>query len=302
VAVHAIEYVGGPGDPSGLLLHVTEHDRRPPWRLEATDPYLLRLHANHRAVLWMRIDPWWSDASFVRDIGAIATSVIPPIDARVAEGLDAVARGTSEWFAGWMRYLAGALDASARGPLHDGAWRMAPVVPGPCESSMPYPGEGDLDTELPAPHSLDRELDRATLRREHWFPRESFDLGTGGVVATRALTPGDRVRLNAWRKSARHGTLAPVLLAFVHVLGKYIVLDGHVRLEAGRQAGVVPPLIALWPVREAASSDRCVPKTRAFAIAGGRSQWVREARERLGTRRAAIAPEVIDDVLWGLER
>ena len=301
--VRWIDHVGTAGDPSGLLMYVTEQRGRPAWRLEAADPYLLRVHANHRAVLWIRIDAWWSDASFVRDMGAIATSVIPPIDARIADTLDSEPRGSRAWLDGWMHYFARALDASLRGPLHDGLWRMAPVEAGPPERSRAYPGDEALDDDLPAPHSLDRDLDRSLLRREHWFPRESYDLGTGGVIATRAVTPGDRTRLNAWRKAARHATVAPVLLGFVHVLGKYIVLDGHLRLEAGRQAGVLPPLIALWPVREASTlTERHVPKTRAFALAGGRDQWVREVRERLGGRRVGLAVTAIDDVLWGLER
>ena len=72
----------------------------------------------------------------------------------------------------------------------------------------------------------------------------------GELCALRPLGEGDAGRVHAWRKHARDGTLPPILTTYSVMIGKCIVLDGHVRLAAALEEGVKPPVLSIWPVRK----------------------------------------------------
>jgi hypothetical protein len=66
----------------------------------------------------------------------------------------------------------------------------------------------------------------------------------------RAPSPEDDGRVKAWRKHARDGTLPPVLLTYFALVERWLVVDGHDRLQAALLEGREPPLLGLWSVTE----------------------------------------------------
>jgi len=69
-----------------------------------------------------------------------------------------------------------------------------------------------------------------------------------------------------WRKRVREQRLPPVLVIYAPLVGKWLLLDGHVRLQAALDEGVQPRLVGLCAVRPlpAASDEE-------------RSKWVEDA-------------------------
>jgi hypothetical protein len=106
----------------------------------------------------------------------------------------------------------------------------------------------DEDHELPPAVVLEGGLRCRPYVDEPWYAWDHTP--AGALLALREFGAGDAGRVRAWRKHARDGTLPPVLLFHARLLGKYVILDGHVRLAAALEEGIAPPLLAAWPARE----------------------------------------------------
>ncbi|WP_069467163.1 hypothetical protein, partial [Actinacidiphila rubida] len=123
----------------------------------------------------------------------------------------------------WPHRYARQLEETTLGPLHRGRWRLGPVT-----------------TFAPGIWSTD-------LVRT--WPDATLDLlcggGWHGVLPLRPLPVPDAPRVKAFRKHAREGTLAPVLVWWVSFLDGWIVLDGHDRAAAALAEGLQPPCVAL---------------------------------------------------------
>ncbi|MDC0768333.1 hypothetical protein [Streptomyces sp. HD] len=72
--------------------------------------------------------------------------------------------------------------------------------------------------------------------------------GWHGVLPLRPLSPPDAGRVKAYRKHAREGTLAPVLLWWVTFLDGWVVLDGHDRAVAALAEERTPECVELSQV------------------------------------------------------
>ncbi|SDO25578.1 hypothetical protein SAMN04487981_109259 [Streptomyces sp. cf386] len=136
---------------------------------------------------------------------------------------DAMREGTD-----WTHQYARWLEETADGPLHDGRWhitRRASFAPG-------------IWTE--------------DFVRD--WPGGSLELYCGGgwhgVLPLRSLSPPDAPRVKAYRKHARDGTLAPVLLWWVTFLDGWLILDGHDRAMAALAEGAEPVCVELKPVAD----------------------------------------------------
>ncbi|MEU6281448.1 hypothetical protein [Streptomyces sp. NPDC047028] len=81
------------------------------------------------------------------------------------------------------------------------------------------------------------------------WPGGSLELYCGGgwhgVLPLRRLSPPGAPRVKAYRKHAREGTLAPVLLWWVPFLDGWLILDGHDRAVAALAEGGTPPCLVL---------------------------------------------------------
>ncbi|WP_069885614.1 hypothetical protein [Streptomyces luteocolor] len=123
----------------------------------------------------------------------------------------------------WPHQYARWLEDSAYGPLHVGRWRLTP-------RTVFAPGIWDCD--------LVRDWPDATL---------DMLCGGGwhGVLPLRPLPAPDAPRVKAYRKHAREGTLAPVLLWWVSFLDGWLLVDGHDRAAAALAEGAPPECVEL---------------------------------------------------------
>ncbi|MFI6013926.1 hypothetical protein ACIBAG_34840 [Streptomyces sp. NPDC051243] len=72
--------------------------------------------------------------------------------------------------------------------------------------------------------------------------------GWHGVLPLRRLSPPDALRVKAYRKHARDGTLAPVLLWWVSFFDGRLIPDGHDRALAALAEGAEPVCVELRSV------------------------------------------------------
>jgi hypothetical protein len=152
------------------------------------------------------------------------------------------------------------LEEADESPLYDGRWELA------------------LRTTLP-PYIWTSDLVRD-------WPGGSLELYCGGgwhgVLPLRQLSPPDAARVKAYRKHARDGTLAPVLMWWVPSLDGWLLLDGHDRAVAALAEGRTPPCVVLTRLR-----DEELWRRDAEALTEGH----RHHRERLAARPAAPGTE-----------
>ncbi|MQY32911.1 hypothetical protein SRB17_08710 [Streptomyces sp. RB17] len=198
-----------------LVLDVRGCPGPPPLRFEVADGGRMLLRQSERAVLLGRVEEWNQGVYVSRYDGY--RPPLPPIGS-------ALMRNPANWvhtYAGWL--------AEAReGPLHDSRWLL-----GARSAFPPYVWHGE-DFVRAWPHC---HLDWSAA-------------GWHGVVPLRPLSPEDAPRVKAYRKHARDGTLAPVLLWWVTALDGWLLLDGHDRAVAALAEGLTPPCVVLTRVPE----------------------------------------------------
>lgn len=125
--------------------------------------------------------------------------------------------------ADWPHRYALWLEETGLGPLHHGRWLLT-------SRSTFAPGIWDCD--------LVQDWPDATLEL-------LCGGGWHGVLPLRPLPAPDVPRVKAYRKHAREGTLAPVLLWWVSFLDGWLLLDGHDRAAAALAEGMQPACVEL---------------------------------------------------------
>ncbi|MFI5682413.1 hypothetical protein [Streptomyces sp. NPDC051636] len=204
--------------PSRLVLDVQGRPGPPPLRFEATeDAERKLLRQGERTLLLggMAGEGCCWDLHLHR-LDAYR-SPLPPL--RSADMRSAV-----DWAHRYARWLEDAPD----GPLHHGRWELA-------GRTAFEPGVWSVD-----------------LVRD--WPTGSLGLYCGGgwhgVLPLRELSPPDAARVKAYRRHAREGTLAPVLLWWVSFLGGWMILDGHDRVVTALAEGRTPQCVVLTLVSD----------------------------------------------------
>ncbi|MFI2409757.1 hypothetical protein [Streptomyces sp. NPDC018947] len=157
--------------------------------------------------------------------------------------------------ADWRHRYARWLEDTPYGPLHDGRWALTARA-------------------VFAPGIWTEDLVRA-------WPDAVLQVycagGWHGVLPLRPLSAPDAPRVKAYRKHARDGTLAPVLLWWVSFLDGWLLLDGHDRAVAALAEGREPGCVVLTRLPDEAEWRRT-----ADAVAEGH----RERMARLSARPA----------------
>jgi hypothetical protein len=146
----------------------------------------------------------------------------------------------------WLFEIRRRLQASPASPLHSGEWVLrctaVPWVQGPSPlldkpgwpRSIPgWPGLALAPADDEPDGSVTAQICGHSLGLE------------GSVISLRRLSAPGAARVKAWRRLAREGALAPVLLLAVSGLSGYVILDGHDRLAAATAEGIRPPLAFL---------------------------------------------------------
>ncbi|WP_330457542.1 hypothetical protein OIB37_11865 [Streptomyces sp. NBC_00820] len=240
----------------GLVLDVRDRPGPPPLRFEVADGGRMLLRQGGRVVLLGRVEEGNQGVRVSRYDGY--RPPLPPVRA-------ALMRDPGNWVHTCARWL----EESPCGPLHDGRWLL-----GVRRVFPPYVWHGE-DFVRDWPHA---HLDWSAL-------------GWHGVVPLRALSPEDAPRVKAYRKAAREGALAPVLLWWVTALDGWLLLDGHDRAVAALAEGRTPPCLVLARVpdeedwrREAA--ELTAHHERRTGRTGPRPAEPGAAREREAWRQA----------------
>jgi hypothetical protein len=221
------------GTWAGLLLEVQGRPR----------PGLCLMTAGNKLLLAQRTDPVLLAVVHEHRYGVdfLRTgryrSFVPPLRAPTTRAYE----GSSDR---WAHRFADVLAASPDGPLHDGRWVMSP------DAQLRRWNHGRL------PHAeywrsmlIDGDPDGYI----DWFVHN----GSWEILPLRAMPDADDSRVKAYRKQARDGTLAPVLLWWVSGLDCHLILDGHARLAAAIAESTEPALLELHrtvPQDEAATA------------------------------------------------
>ncbi|WP_406395042.1 hypothetical protein [Streptomyces sp. NBC_00887] len=208
-------------------------------------------------------------------------SIVPP--SRAATGRDLAGR-MDRWAYRFAEYL---MEAPGS-PLHDGRWllsRESPLLRGNHlrQESSEYWGEMVVEGH---PHGY---ID--------WFVHS----GSWEILPLRPMPDHRDGRVKAYRKQAREGTLAPVLLWWISGLDCHVILDGHARLAAAIAESTTPPLLHLH--RTADADEVAVGTERAMEQYEAELARFAELRGRHGTAvpdGAAIAGATLTRDLEGL--
>ncbi len=157
-------------------------------------------------------------------------SVLPPLRADHARRIPEP--GTPAWFGRWAHQFTTWLgETESAGPLHAGRWLVTPYSP-----------PGSRDQECPW---LSLWWRWALVRDDPGGYIDWDGNGWGGVLPLRRLPASDAGRVKAYRKQAREGVLAPVLLWWVSGLDGHLLVDGHERLAAALAEECDPPMLVL---------------------------------------------------------
>ncbi|MET9731632.1 hypothetical protein ABZZ79_13500 [Streptomyces sp. NPDC006458] len=201
----------------GLVLDVTGRPGPPPLRFETDGRGGIALRQGDRPVLLGRYDGDHCCRELDPHRLPGYRSPLPPLRAawQRSRGPD-----RSHWYAR-------RLEDAPRSPLHDGRWQLA-----------------ERPSLAPGVWTEDFVRDRPGARLELLCGG-----GWHGVLPLRRLSPPDAPRVKAYRKHARDGTLAPVLLWRVSPLDGWVLLDGHDRAVAALAEGREPASVELIRLR-----------------------------------------------------
>ncbi len=137
----------------------------------------------------------------------------------------------------WAYHFAAALAASGSSPLHAGRWVLQPQAPMLFLGGYRHLAFAEMWAELVLADRVG-EIDWMWLN------------GAGVLLSRRALSAVDDSRVKAYRKQAREGSIAPILLWWIDGLTSYLILDGHDRLQACLAERLEPPMLALTRLAE----------------------------------------------------
>ncbi|MEV6049460.1 hypothetical protein [Streptomyces sp. NPDC052107] len=198
-----------------VVLGAGDRPGPPPLRFEVADGGRMALRQGERILLLGRVEAWNQGVYLQRYEGY--RPPLPPVRSAAMQGA-----------VNWVHTYARWLDEAREGPLHDSRWHLRARNQFP-----PYVWHAeDFIRHWPTCH-----LD--------WSGK-----GWHGVVPLRPLSPPDAGRVKAYRKHARDGTLAPVLLWWVTALDGWLLLDGHDRAVAALAEGRAPPCVVLTRLPE----------------------------------------------------
>ncbi|CAL9427997.1 hypothetical protein [Streptomyces sp. enrichment culture] len=222
----------------GLVLDVTGRPGPPPLRFETGGHDRILLRQGGRPVLRGR----FAGEGCCRDLLLHRLpdyrSPLPPLRSDWQRGPAARAHQYARW-----------LEDAPESPLHDGRWQLI-------ERAAFAPGIWTEDFVRDWP---DTRLE--ILCGGGWH----------GVLPLRELSPPDAARVKAYRRHAREGTLAPVLLWRVSFLDGWVILDGHDRAVAALAEGRQPPGVELVRLLDEQAWRRTAAEiTEAYAGHGHR--------------------------------
>lgn len=183
-------------------------------------------------------------------------NLLSPIRSHTVEQMAAASSDTRT--AQWCRYFARDLLDRPSPLLSAGEWLLRPmnaVTPAaPYSCNIPQtvkewrfrsPVSNDhsgADWMLYSEDLPDLQSPEQVILVDWWFG--------GYLLLPRYQVEPQSSRLKYWRKIAREGKLPPVLVWYISGLASYLILDGHLRLQAAFDESVPPSFIVLSQYHE----------------------------------------------------
>ncbi|MFF5389258.1 hypothetical protein ACFY5H_12895 [Streptomyces sp. NPDC013012] len=258
-----------------------EEPVKPGLRMECADGRRLVLVQGSVPVLFARQRATHYGVHYART-GRYASPLAPLRAERARAFAEFAEPGSEEWTARWAARAGAELRAAARGPLHEGEWRLGPDV-------------NRRFVEANGPKLLAHDPDRGHLT---WFGYGDPVEDARDLLPLRALSPVEAPRVRAYRRQYREGVLPPVFARWISGLHSPVVLDGHDRLTAVLAEGGRPGVLLLSRAVDAAwVALYAAPPVRAYeervAALGDRpdaaSRVAYESRGLADTLRSLVA-------------
>ncbi len=229
------------GGWQALNLRVTNADK-PGLRLQTGANGRIKLSAGEQTVFWACIAKdyagvWLLRAHLTPPETNMPVAPIRSGDIEKLRTLEGEAR-----FRAWSRYYAQALIDSPLTPLYDGEWFFSGFL-GQAAQTQGLLRTTVSDARLACTHiyAVDKALKEEDLIGIDWGIN-----GSGELIGLKPPQPEDSGRLKWWRKLAREDAQPPVLVQYLSCLDAYIIIDGHVRLQAALLEGRIPDLIVFY--------------------------------------------------------
>jgi hypothetical protein len=229
------------GLPSTVVLALdAEKDAAPTIVTEIASPVKLRISQHGQPRVWAAGNPQsWGLCALINGPFDVVKSITAEEGRHVRESHP----DEAGWWTAWAFRFAEALSGgSGGGPIGRGSWwieRAEIVAPNEWVSEFQRAGMSFSLVEADA----DQMAGSGIVEIEWGIS------GTNAYLPMRALNEKDEGRVKAFRKLALDGSLPPVLLWWHSGLQCSVVLDGHVRFESFRSAGVPARALLLSSVR-----------------------------------------------------
>lgn len=210
----------------GLAVHITQHQpfSRRALQLQSHGQWITRLQWQGVPVFWSFIESDIYGAYLLRTYDA-ALQAYQPIGYLSSADCEHIAHMSQPLQArAWCKLLLQRLLQQQDHFLSFGEWHLA------------YSAAKPLATLSDENQNFVQNI----LAGEHYVSADWHNRLT--ALKTVNLLDG---RLRFWRKQAQQNKLPPVLAWFVEPLHSYVILDGHLRLQAALDEGMLPPVILL---------------------------------------------------------
>lgn len=210
---------------------------------EVAAPTHLRILQDDVPRLWAAGSPQaWGLCAFIQR----PFEVLHPIVAAECRRIHEAHPDAADWWTAWAFQFAEAI--SSTGPIGPGSWWLQRAEIGSPDSWVPNFERAGLSFVY-VEHDAEQNSGSGLVEIQWGIS------GTNAYLPMRSLDETDEGRLKAFRKLAREGLLPPVLLWWHSGLQCSVVLDGHVRFEAFRSAGVPIRALLLSSIRTHGDAD-----------------------------------------------
>lgn len=196
-----------------------------------------RLTDNKESLFWGCIDPDYYGYMFLRNskLNSIKDVFIPPITSSDIQKSILDQQNKNSRY--WAKYFIQALSKSQRSFLHEGKWMIS-----------------EADQKGVAQDSISKGLFWYVKDIHQTFQLETLDEVGWRVKGDTILVPlkdssqPEEGRLKWWRKQVKEGICPPIFVWYLNVLDAYVIIDGHMRLEACLLEDVKPKVLVLHEV------------------------------------------------------
>lgn len=218
------------------------------FNIDGSSPYLklysggqrrLKLELGKESVLWGAVDGGHLAAWTLIEYNRTAEDIVPPIH---SSSVKVLAYSDDQYYSYWSRYFARVLF-NGQSKL---GFRQASLRKGKTsltkQENLLFPF---YQRQVSPPNIYDFEevFEKNRYIETDWHTYS----GDMGLMALKKKVPENHGRLKYWMKTVRSQSCPPILVMFIHPLDKFIILDGHLRLQAFLAQGVEPQFLVVSP-------------------------------------------------------